>query len=593
MSIGTCCRLRFFAMPSGISASPWTHRLDWVVVFVEGDALPEDAETAALVELAVQTGGDRFGQLEELVLERHADALRRAELEAIFERTGDDFALRIQDRRWGKTGAAEAPVERQGCFSALLEGLADELLLLHRPLRAWSSRFFVPFEINDRTTFSDLRRKAIDAAKRGGGVEFADVRDEERFYFGTDARKAIVPEVKEILAYRKKSDEDGGGSGDVDLDRRLLVIEIAPERLTMFLDKHVFEGPKELPFRCLRLYFFYAECAALEWGFGGEHAEDGRFAEREARGDLETAPAFWPLLFREHGDAEMTIGDLLDTNQAARAVYGAFQAEARERFELETLQRLTIKGVCQGQLLLGAKPSEEIAGWFDGLLRYSFAAIGDGVIDPAKACRLLIDERARVVTSAVPFGGVPETEAGRARFRALLTRFQTVERAGEGHAYDGRVAIEDLEAGYYRRFADFGSHYLLSEQGFAFLGFGDYARSPVHDRHMAGNYARMARLTQFYAAIMRAFQASARRGARGVAAGERAGPAAGRLSADRAAAPFLQQPAMVHPAFLADPGDRAVRAVAGQEPRHRGTGSAHRGGRTHRQPCGRRHRAPR
>ena len=482
--------------------SPWTHPLDWVVAWTE----EESADQPVLVDLDVEIHGEQETKaLGELVRNHHARALRAAELEAVAVPAGVGMRLQIRPRRSADGPNAPRSPRQADCLSELLDAVLDELLLLNRPLRAWSSSFFVPFAIDEERKFLALRRQAIEAAlSNKTGVELVafEEDDEQRLYFGADSRDVITP----TAAHVKTCHWGFKGCGDVDLDRCLLAVDLPVEGLCFSLDRHGFERPKDLPFRGLRLYFFYAECAALEWRFGEEHPRDDGFRKQGDDDDLEGTPPLWPLLL-DGIERPTALGDLLDFNQAARVVYGAFKAEESEADALETLQTLTVDDRVRGRLLLGAEPSaDEIEGWFEALLDHVLRAIGIVPVRPDSDCRLLIDERARVVTSAVPLGRAPATEAGRERFQGLLTRLHTVEQMGEGCAYDPAIALDDLARGHYRRFAGAGSHFMVSEQGFAFLGFGDYARAPIHERHMAGVYLRMARLTQFYAAIMRALR---------------------------------------------------------------------------------------
>lgn len=112
--------------------------------------------------------------------------------------------------------------------------------------------------------------------------------------------------------------------------------------------------------------------------------------------------------------------------------------------------------------------------------------------------RIVGDDRARICASIVMAGKQPSVGAG---VRPLLARLHMMDEWGEGWPYDEAFSSNELQAGYYTRYANLGSHYVASDHAFCFLGFGDYPLKPIHNNHMQELYKPIFWLIPFYSAM--------------------------------------------------------------------------------------------
>ena len=363
-------------------------------------------------------------------------------------------------------------------LNRLADGILNSMLTGNRPLAAWRTSFMQALRFKEhkqkKNLLKELRRKA---ERKEDGLEFVSVGDEEKAYFR--------PHLREPLGLEREAGSDRPG----DEDKTICSLERRVEGLALHLVLPNHARPYTLPLRSLRMHFFYNQVMILEWVIGDEQkiGDDGR-------------SSFWAQLLGPAGEGGICLAQLLDINAKARFCYSTYDSNGYR--DAQAMIRLVRGEKVLSCLLHGGQVDPAgISGWFKELLGL---ALGRGAVG-LPCLELLGDDRARVLSSAVPVGKYPASPWGRERFEEILARFNTVDGYGRGHCYYQPFALKELADGLYERFRSHGSLFACTSHSMVFLGFGDFALRPIHANHMRTMYRRMFLVVLFYQAILAGF----------------------------------------------------------------------------------------
>lgn len=247
----------------------------------------------------------------------------------------------------------------------------------------------------------------------------------------------------------------------------------------------------------LSVHFCYNGVILIDWTCEGKDLSLGK-------------SPYWQTMLEGKTNAiseVSTFGQLLEFNANARYIYSAFSNKGEQR-RIRLSGSLDFKDKTTDYALytdFAAKPPtdpEQPQGWFAALVEIALQDFGLS----HKDVRIVDDERARIVSIAIPAGPRALTPGALAMEERLLARFATVEQANDKHFYDADFARAELKRGLYDRFATSevypgdGALYVATSHSFVALGYGWFAREfLVH--HMARQYRRMFILTQVYSAV--------------------------------------------------------------------------------------------
>ncbi len=392
-------------------------------------------------------------------------------------------------------GATDDLGTEAAAVDALADRLLNELLTGHRPLVSWRSHFL------------QILRLAPGAMPKPGQSRFhpEDPSEAHRVYFLDHLRDALIPTAGS-RGYDPQAPRRGGPAAE---DRALTLRSYVWPKpgLSLTVAIPCGEGTPvwsvRVPIRALRVHLFVDTLMVVEWACAGGlpgHDQPGPagLAYTEAR------PGVWrQLLTLETAAPLATVADLLSFNWAARQVYSPFQNAG----ESAAIALVRDDGTVLGRLDYGAALTEEITGWFAALL----AEIAESFTLPAPA--LVFDERARLVTGLVGVGAGPVTEAGRAWQTVVLARLRGADRYAPDHFYDATYAVAELQPGWYKRFINHDTHYLVSDHSFALLAHGWFAPRFILPDHLPNLYRRLFLIGLLYSATLAVFSREAARAA--------------------------------------------------------------------------------
>jgi len=194
----------------------------------------------------------------------------------------------------------------------------------------------------------------------------------------------------------------------------------------------------------------------------------------------------------------------MDVMAKGRYIFSTANAKEEGAQEIKTTITLKDGNIEVGSLMHLGEVTEGLdkpATWFGKLIeKYCLEDLSDGL--KINDIRIVGDDRSRVCGSIVMAGDQPCEGDG---VRPLLDRLRMMDEWGPGWFYDQAFAAGQLDHGYYSRFADFGSHYVVSDHAFCFLGFGDYPLKTIHKNHMANIYRPIFWLFPLWSAMADSF----------------------------------------------------------------------------------------
>lgn len=433
-------------------------------------------------------------------------------------------------------GAADPLGGHGAALSDLVECLLGDLLTGNRPVAAWRTSFVQALAVGDPLDAKDagdddrdangtvaappkagtlkvrilahldaLRHKASQGRCRPQPI---DVGDEEWHYF--------LPHLRDLLVWRPKAANTTDAAWTeakeaIETGRAMVSLALPCAGLSLSVHRKGYQGAVTLPITALRLHFLYNDVLLVEWTV--EETGPRIVKQGQGEGSRKTNEVFWPdLLDSRHPAIQRPLGQVVELNGKLRFTHSAMASEAGEQGRPTTVT-LFRDGHEPETLRHGAGISDSpFTGWYRALL---IEALGlgpedfapDGAPKPGVAqVRALFDDRARVITSVVPVGRRPETDAGRNAFDVMLARLTTVDPYDTGHTCDSAFALKEYRGACYNRYRAWGTQYMAMAHSVVFVGMdNNVTRDLIHLEHMATLYRRMALVAQGYLAILGAF----------------------------------------------------------------------------------------
>lgn len=390
--------------------------------------------------------------------------------------------------------------------------LLDDLLGGNRPLVAWRTSWLQFVHHTDRHAFERLRRELALCA------EAPTRKKVTREEFSPEVRAYFLDQVRPTLDLQA---DERVRDGD---DTVLLSFNIDAEMALEIFHLH-YRDHLQIACRAFRVHFLYASCIVFEWSAEGE--DDSLAAAAREGGE---APWWMNFLDGTRSGVPntwLTLAEFLDRNRHARFIYSPFHAKSDREIGSRHVVAGTVNGQDMSPVFFGMGFSETAAGypidplapqgWLRALVRATYEEVfGAGEAERMASAlvgtdggvgqlRLVEDERAHVITSAVIAGSRPGRAATATEYDALLYRALEIEAFGPGFPCDKAFARRELDDSHYTRFAASGSDFLVSDHSFAYLGFGSYALDEIHEKHMRTAYHRMFLFAQLHAAILNVF----------------------------------------------------------------------------------------
>lgn len=469
--------------------------LEFVLLFEDDDR--------QMTQLEYSGPGERVPLLDELGIRllEHTDGLARLRIWA----GGSNLACFF--------GADRGEAEERD-LRRLADRLADLLMGGNRPLRAWRSSFFQVLRYKGEAD--------ADNALATGGIAADPAGEPERNYIVDYLADFLTPTAEAQAAAL-----DGGR-----IPRDSLVIQSFAYRGEPAhhhrLPKLVVEWANgrriERPIAAVKLHFIHGGLVILEWqledGWPGFSEAGGLIAALLRRaGDLDAAmhgciPAFapdtdYPTLPKPgaYWPGVDCMADLLDLNDAARQCFSSFKSVEYGK----TIHLVMADGT------IAADSALDYGGHTQAHARRPvnwFKCLADLVLEPfaldLARLEIVLDERARVLTTAALVGDRPDLEAAALEQDVLFQRLATVEPYGPRHFYDPDFLAAEHARIAYRRFLTSPTYpgsqalYGITDQSIVLMGHGWFTAN-VAIQHMACQYQRLFLVGLLYACVFHDF----------------------------------------------------------------------------------------
>lgn len=399
--------------------------------------------------------------------------------------TGKSKWLRLDLCGGGGANSSHLGAQARGeadaaCLKALADDILNATLGLARPLTRWSTRFL---QVLDHGGSSALPQWGEDAR---AAFDQVFPEDQDRAYFLDYVRAFLVaPPLKDgdlgdapfIHSFRLKEPALGRAPG--------LRVEFRPY------------GGKALqtlaaPVTDVFVHLCFNRLAIVEWVCANCWSEPPA-----GNGSL-----FERLLWESQIEAEQigTIGRLLDFNNRGRQCYSPYEeCAARDRATITLTWPDGDAGTLEFLQRMTAEPDRPI-GWFGLLARRVMAPFGlDG-------CKLMLDERARVIAGVALAGSRPAgSPTALKRERRIFARLADVAGSGADYPYDDIFNQRILGEIAYRRFEDKGTLFGVDDHAFTAWSYGRFAYEHIVGRQMCGPYRWLYLIGLFYRSVFHKF----------------------------------------------------------------------------------------
>lgn len=337
----------------------------------------------------------------------------------------------------------------------LADCLLRNLLIEQRPVAGWRTHFMQAFSLP--STWD--RKKSLCTLRSEWDPE----------QLSSSYIHYLAPYLRPILAPEK----DTLSKNDV-----MASFQLNNPNLSLAVERK--GAMQEVEISALHVHLFHENTILVEWTLEGE-LDDKLIDEKKP---------LWKRLLGCETRSRWTFGDLLDFNAYARFTASTYPGPAI------VLKR---SGAEVARLTRSEEPcSHSLSGWFKFLVDIVLKDFG---INDGEDLQPLYDERARVITSVVLTGAVPDLKFGRSAFDPCLGRLMAVEPWKEGWHADPEFAAQELAKGRYSRFDRYfsGTIYATTNHSFTTLagGEGSFVKR-LHDQHVLLIYRRLFILILFY-----------------------------------------------------------------------------------------------
>lgn len=349
-----------------------------------------------------------------------------------------------------------------------------------RPLLAWESRFVQVFAAEPSSS-----REAPALPLRDGFATLPDIDAPDRAH-STDHLDSpyLLPHLRKVFAKAPKSIEELSA---MSAHHGLWSYGWTPPAGSAFtIEKPGTATPTmTVPLARLLVHVGYGGVTLLEWVVRADRVSD----PTQSLIDI-------CLLDRADDASVVTLSDLLRINTVLRRAYSTFnKPDMNVRVTLTLGSNRTASIETNNGPVPDPDAIDKPIGWLALLAERAKPLLGRDI------GRLVLDDRARVQTSAILAGERSDLAPAIERENQLLARLADVEDAGDGWPYSAAFARDELEHRRYGRFTDLGTHYTIADHAFAVMAYGKFGFENVI-RHMRGPYNRLWLIAQFYEAFL-------------------------------------------------------------------------------------------
>lgn len=380
--------------------------------------------------------------------------------------------------------------------------ILSNVMVGNRPLENWQTSFFQPLKIEKGIDSAEIFR-----AVNRGCIEFAPASQDARNYLIGSLQQRIAPtddQMKQVLESGDWMHADVGKDKTVApiMSFRIKNEENAAYSVTV----EKFDGHEqnktdllvEEPVKEIFLHISPDGIGILEWRFERDAEIIFGLEDKNQQSDLEKSLK---------ANRISNVAELQEFNNFARMAYRMYgnNYEVRLcRYDLVTGEKTQSSNIAN-EAERGAKA--EPTGWMGALVTRALNACGikKGVFsdEGGPVSWLILDERARFVSSMVPKYDVPSLPSSIEAWEIARGRFNEADGHDEKRFYDKAFMNQDLDQATYRRFQyseqcpGSSTLYQATSHSFTMLGFGCFSADEAL-MHMRDIYARMYLLVLFY-----------------------------------------------------------------------------------------------
>lgn len=387
---------------------------------------------------------------------------------------------------------------RDEILGILADAIIDNVLSGNRPVERFRSHFFAAF---DARSFS---RWAPNLISIDGDIQtLENSTNDEKNYF--------LPELRDRLF----------GNGSSPLHTQSFEIKLEGDH-KISVEHGNYADP--LAFNLAAAFIhFNGNVALLEWVVEGDSEASAETlrkkildAERERPNEkpescealTQQARSLWQQLLDSTGQdgdkITLSLAQVADFNAEGRFTHFTYRRVSvlHDGTPVETKITLHSKDENHALCLCPTDaPVSEKKAILHALLKPVYGKQTNDVLE-----HQLTDDRARVLTSMVLMGNPPHTKSGVRDEHILLSQINQVDPYSTGFSYSEAQGEKELAESSYDRF--FGSHLMMTEHSFSFVGYRggnrscagqqseapaelSYAEKYIHPDHMRGVYRRL------------------------------------------------------------------------------------------------------
>lgn len=397
------------------------------------------------------------------------------------------------DKYYSYFGAESNPSQLANLKNLIL----SNSLAGNRPLANWQTSFFQPLKIEAKID-TDFIAKAIENGN--GNVQLAPADSSARDYLIGSLQERITPtceQMKSVLRSNSWLQSNSDNNQPVPPIMSFRIKNSKDRAFSVVVARRAKDNDPsgepwylEEPIQDVFLHISPDGIAILEWRFG-------RDAELPFGHDVKNTEL----------RRIKTVAQLQEFNASARMAYemykGNYDIFLRD-YDLKSGNFKDSKNITPAKLRAAKK---DPTGWMGALVDHVLSSCGilkekygEGICS-----YLILDERARFVSSMVPVFDAPSLRSGIAEWELVRARFSEADGHSDEYFYDKKFTRSDLANATYERFETSqqypgsSSLYQATYHSFSMLGFGWFSEN-VAINHTREIYARMYLLVLIYEA---------------------------------------------------------------------------------------------